>query len=148
MSLHESKRDNQSAKTSKGKDNQQRTSSIEETKPKGPERQQSAHEKKAPTKTPAMKREQSDIFKSFAKPRAKVSRDNTESSTAPSPAPQEVSCFLLAARFSTQLTDGEQESPASVTASKVEEDGMFAMRCIFPGSLIEIFSTHERWLGK
>ncbi|KAL8916506.1 MAG: hypothetical protein Q9208_008484 [Pyrenodesmia sp. 3 TL-2023] len=121
-SHHASKPDNRSAKTSEGKDNQRRTSSTEETKPKGSERQQSAQEKKAPTKTQGMKRENSDIFKSFAKPRAHVSRDNTESSTAPSPAPQEVSCFPLAARFSTQLTDNEQESPASVTASKVEED--------------------------
>lgn len=54
-----------------------------ETKPK-------AQEKKVATKTPGLKREQSDIFKSFAKPRAAVSRENTESSTGATPILQAV----------------------------------------------------------
>ncbi|KAL8906463.1 MAG: hypothetical protein Q9207_002001 [Kuettlingeria erythrocarpa] len=89
--------------TSEGKANQRRTSSIDESKLEEPEKRQSSQEKKAATKTLGLKREQSDIFKSFAKPRAKVSRENSEGLPGPSPASRE-------------------ESPASVIAPKVEED--------------------------
>lgn len=43
-------------------------------------------DKKIMTKPPTMKREQSDIFKSFSKPKAKVNREDTRSSTGASPA--------------------------------------------------------------
>ncbi|KAI4203972.1 MAG: hypothetical protein LQ346_001684 [Caloplaca aetnensis] len=100
---HTSKIDTESSMTSEGKDNQRRTSSIDESKLEEPEKRQSIQEKKAATKTLGLKREQSDIFKSFAKPRAKVSRENSEGLIGPSPVARE-------------------GSPASVMAPKVEED--------------------------
>ncbi|KAL8769982.1 MAG: hypothetical protein Q9209_004229 [Squamulea sp. 1 TL-2023] len=60
-----------------------------ETKSKDETPQQSSQQKKPATKTPALKREQSDIFKSFSKPPNKVSRENTASSAGgASPAPK------------------------------------------------------------
>ncbi|KAL8796430.1 MAG: hypothetical protein Q9182_007389, partial [Xanthomendoza sp. 2 TL-2023] len=59
-----------------------------EVKLKNEARQQSSQEKKPAPKAPAMKREQSDIFKSFSKPQPKTSRENTQSSTGASPAPK------------------------------------------------------------
>ncbi|KAL8812424.1 MAG: hypothetical protein Q9223_000339 [Gallowayella weberi] len=44
-------------------------------------RQHSSQEKKPAPKAPTMKREQSDIFKSFSKPQPTISRENTQSST-------------------------------------------------------------------
>lgn len=55
-------------------------------KPSQAERQHSQDKvQKPPTKRPVLKREQSDIFKSFSKPKAKTTRENTGSSSeAPS----------------------------------------------------------------
>ncbi|MCJ1249775.1 hypothetical protein MMC30_007001 [Trapelia coarctata] len=44
--------------------------------------------KKATTKTPAMKREMSDIFKSFSKPKPKLTKEETGSSHGGTPAPE------------------------------------------------------------
>ncbi|KAI4277199.1 MAG: hypothetical protein L6R38_005481 [Xanthoria sp. 2 TBL-2021] len=65
-----------------------KTASRSETKPKDETPQQSSQQKKPAAKTPGLKREQSDIFKSFAKPPNKVSRENTGSSVGASPAPK------------------------------------------------------------
>ncbi|KAI4261120.1 MAG: hypothetical protein L6R42_003673 [Xanthoria sp. 1 TBL-2021] len=62
--------------------------SRSETKPKDETPQQSSQQKKPATKTHGLKREQSDIFKSFAKPPNKVSRENTGSSVGASQAPK------------------------------------------------------------
>ncbi|KAL8873886.1 MAG: hypothetical protein Q9174_000715 [Haloplaca sp. 1 TL-2023] len=62
------------------KGSQQRPSSQEEPKPKEQTRRQSTQEKKGLTKPPGLKKEQSDIFKSFSKPQPKVSRTNTDNS--------------------------------------------------------------------
>ncbi|KAL8723527.1 MAG: hypothetical protein Q9225_000162 [Loekoesia sp. 1 TL-2023] len=77
-----------SAKSSDSKASLRRTSSQGETKPKDQMSQQSTQEKKGAVKTTGLKRDQSDIFKSFAKPHAKVSRENTDSSAGASEAPQ------------------------------------------------------------
>ncbi|KAL8692716.1 MAG: hypothetical protein Q9218_002305 [Villophora microphyllina] len=77
-----------------GKGLQRRTSSQAESKPKEPARQPSSQEKKGVTKTPSLKREQSDIFKSFSKPQAKVSQKETDSSARASPVPQAVRAAL------------------------------------------------------
>ncbi|KAL8997423.1 MAG: hypothetical protein Q9169_003286 [Polycauliona sp. 2 TL-2023] len=61
-----------------------------QAKPKDETPQQSSQSKKPATKTPGLKREQSDIFKSFAKPSNKLSRENTGSSVGASPAPEVV----------------------------------------------------------
>ncbi|KAL8853521.1 MAG: hypothetical protein Q9221_001680 [Calogaya cf. arnoldii] len=65
-----------------------KTASRSEAKPKDETPQQSSQQKKPATKTPGLKREQSDIFRSFAKPSNKVSRENTGSSAGTSPAPK------------------------------------------------------------
>ncbi|CAO1601614.1 CDC27 protein [Xanthoria calcicola] len=65
-----------------------KTASRSEAKPKDETSQQSSQQKKPATKTPALKRDKSDIFKSFAKPPNKVSRENTASSAVASPAPK------------------------------------------------------------
>ncbi|KAL8666343.1 MAG: hypothetical protein Q9202_001614 [Teloschistes flavicans] len=67
---------------------QRRTSSQVESKPKEPAAKQSTREGKDVGKTPSLKREQSDLFKSFSKTQAKVSRKSTDSSAGASPAPQ------------------------------------------------------------
>ncbi|KAL8913800.1 MAG: hypothetical protein Q9171_001403 [Xanthocarpia ochracea] len=59
-----------------------------EAKPKEETPQQSSQQKKTTTKAPNLKREKSDIFKSFAKAPNKVSRENTESSAGASPVPK------------------------------------------------------------
>lgn len=54
--------------------------------------------KKPAIKPSVAKREQSDIFKSFSKPKAKLKNEDTSSSTGASPAPNaahSVSIFLL-----------------------------------------------------
>ena len=61
-----------------------------EAKPKEETSQQSSQQKKTTTKAPNLKREKSDIFKSFAKAPNKVSRENTESSAGASPVPKVV----------------------------------------------------------
>ncbi|KAI4227508.1 MAG: hypothetical protein L6R36_002348 [Xanthoria steineri] len=63
-----------------------KTASRSEAKPKDETPQQSSQQKKPATKTPALKRDKSDIFKSFAKAPNKVSRENTASSAVASPA--------------------------------------------------------------
>ncbi|KAL8862117.1 MAG: hypothetical protein Q9178_001572 [Gyalolechia marmorata] len=59
-----------------------------EAKPKEEKPQQSSQQKKTTTKAPNLKREKSDIFKSFAKAPNKISRENTESSAGASPVPK------------------------------------------------------------
>lgn len=62
-------------------------SSRAEIKPKVKTEDSKSSDKKINSKPPATKREHSDIFKSFSKPRAKLSRESTSSSTgAPAPA--------------------------------------------------------------
>ncbi|KAL8915618.1 MAG: hypothetical protein Q9172_006835 [Xanthocarpia lactea] len=74
-----------------------------EAKPKEETPQQSSQQKKTTTKAPNLKREKSDIFKSFAKAPNKVSRENTESSAGASPVPK-------------------VETPAAEEVPKVPED--------------------------
>lgn len=63
----------------------QRTSSPAATRSKPEPSQRKAQEKTTISKTLNLKKEQSDIFKAFARPRAQVSRENTDSSAgAPS----------------------------------------------------------------
>ena len=63
------------------------------------EQPKAATTSKKPTgKTPAMKREMSDIFKSFSKPKSKLTKEETGSSHGGTPAPetpQSVSFNLL-----------------------------------------------------
>lgn len=92
-----------------GKKIQRRTSSQGESKPKDQTRQQSAQEKKGASKTPGLKREQSDIFKSFSKPQAKVSRTNTESSVEASSTPKTVRCVKVV--FHRCVSDFLQAGP-------------------------------------
>ncbi|KAI4258996.1 MAG: hypothetical protein L6R42_004809 [Xanthoria sp. 1 TBL-2021] len=70
-----------------------KTASRSEAKPKDETPQQSSQQKRSAAKTPGLRREQSDIFKSFAKPANKVSRENTGSSVGASPAPKAVRFF-------------------------------------------------------
>ncbi|KAI4125814.1 MAG: hypothetical protein LQ338_004055 [Usnochroma carphineum] len=93
----------QPAKAQDSKSLQRRASSQGEPKPKDQEKKQRAQDTKAATKPSGLKRDASDIFKSFAKPRATLARENTGSSKGASPAPQ-------------------AQSPASEPAPKVEED--------------------------
>ncbi|KAI4242110.1 MAG: hypothetical protein L6R40_004152, partial [Gallowayella cf. fulva] len=86
-----------SAKAQDRKPVQSQASSLGETKPKDEARQQKGQEKKSAPKEPRLKREHSDIFKAFAKPPAKISRENTQNSTgasrvpkAESPAPEDI----------------------------------------------------------
>ncbi|KAL8709946.1 MAG: hypothetical protein Q9220_005396 [cf. Caloplaca sp. 1 TL-2023] len=71
------------------KSSQRKISTQEEISSKARSLQLGSQEKKATAKPPRLKKEASDIFKSFAKPRGKVSRENTESSAAPSPVTHE-----------------------------------------------------------
>ncbi|KAI4094070.1 MAG: hypothetical protein LQ348_004063 [Seirophora lacunosa] len=103
---------------------QPRTSSLGEKKPRDQEKQHSTQENLLATQTPGLKREQSEIFSSFAKPRAKTSQRSTGSPAAASPAPQ-------------------TESIASEEAAQVEEDAVTS-----EGSEIdspeELPKSHER----
>ncbi|KAL8886106.1 MAG: hypothetical protein Q9192_006538 [Flavoplaca navasiana] len=76
----------ESARETKAPPGKATDSSQAKTKDEVP--QQSSQLKKPATKTPGLKREQSDIFKSFAKPPNKLSRENTGSSAGASPAPK------------------------------------------------------------
>ncbi|KAL8840689.1 MAG: hypothetical protein Q9170_001207 [Blastenia crenularia] len=80
-----------------------RTSTQGETKPKDQAPEQNTQEKRSTPKLPSLKRDQSDFFKSFAKPHTKLSRENTDSSVGASPAPQ-------------------TESPAADSPRSVQED--------------------------
>ncbi|KAL8944602.1 MAG: hypothetical protein Q9211_000527 [Gyalolechia sp. 1 TL-2023] len=93
-----------SAKPSDPKVPQRGTSIQADTKPKNRPSQQKIQEKKTFSKTPSLKKDQSDIFKTFAKPRAPISRESTDSSAGASPAPQ-------------------PESPAAESAPSLEQDG-------------------------
>ena len=59
----------------------------QESKPDMDSQQPKNGSKRAIVKTPAIKREQSDFFKSMSKPKTKLDRENTDSSTGASPAP-------------------------------------------------------------
>lgn len=69
---------------------QPRTSSLREKKQRDQEKQHSTQENLLATQTPGLKREQSEIFSSFAKPRANISQRSTGSPAAASPALQTV----------------------------------------------------------
>lgn len=111
-----------------------KTASRSEAKPKDETPQQSSQQKKPATKTPGLKRDKSDIFKSFAKAPSKVSRENTASSAVASPAPKAVrffptnipretpplQCYLIQETpapeevpDATQDPDGEKQNPQS-----------------------------------
>ena len=81
--------------------------------------------KKAASRPTAVKREHSDIFKSFGKPRANVSRENTDSSLAASPAPidpQSVSTLLTMFMRVMLNKAFSQEAPS------VKQDGVIIER--------------------
>ncbi|KAL8656178.1 MAG: hypothetical protein Q9210_000430 [Variospora velana] len=80
--------EHQSATALDSKNNQWRTSSQGDKKPRVKDEQHNTHESKMATKTPVLRREHSDIFKSFAKPRSKITQETTGNSAATSPAPQ------------------------------------------------------------
>ncbi|KAL8989729.1 MAG: hypothetical protein Q9177_001444 [Variospora cf. flavescens] len=82
--------EHQPATAPASKKNQWRTSSQEDKKPRVKEEQHNTQESKMATHTPVLRREQSDIFKSFAKPRSKITRETTGNSAATSSAPQTV----------------------------------------------------------
>lgn len=82
--------EHQPATAPDSKKNQWRTSSQEDKKPRVKEEQHNTQESKMASHTPVLRREQSDIFKSFAKPRSKITRETTGNSAATSSAPQTV----------------------------------------------------------
>ncbi|KAL9002539.1 MAG: hypothetical protein Q9188_004537 [Gyalolechia gomerana] len=90
------KTEGSSAKLPDPKASQWRTSDQADTKPKNQPSRQNIQEKKIVSRAPSLKRDQSDIFKSFAKPRAQISRENTDSSAGASPAPQPCPTLLTA----------------------------------------------------
>ena len=87
------------ARVKNGKGPQRRTSNQEEPKSTEQTRRQSTQEKKGPAKPPGLKKEQSDIFKSFSKPQPKVSRTNTESSVEATTTPTTVCCTQVSIRW-------------------------------------------------
>ncbi|KAL9581487.1 MAG: hypothetical protein Q9212_003871 [Teloschistes hypoglaucus] len=109
------KKEAPSTKTQEGPEIQRKTSSQAESKPKEPTAKPSSQERKGVGKTPGLKREQSDIFKSFAKTPAKVSRMNTDSSAGASPASEVVPIW--------NLTSNDQESASATKAPAHKDDG-------------------------
>ncbi|KAL8699139.1 MAG: hypothetical protein Q9224_001548, partial [Gallowayella concinna] len=92
-----------------------------EVKLKNEVRQKSSQEKKPATKAPTMKREQSDIFKSFSKPQPKLSRENTQSSTGASPTPKVVR-VPNKQNVTKVLTGVEQETPIAEDVPSIRDD--------------------------
>lgn len=111
-----------STKTQEGIGIQRKTSSQGESKPKHPAAKPSSQERKGVGKTPSLKREQSDIFKSFAKTAAKVSRNNTDSSAGASPA-SEVCTILSRLCLPGNLTSNDQESGSATKAPAHKDEG-------------------------
>lgn len=63
------------------------STSHKDTKPDKELREPKINEKKPTTKPANLNREKSDIFKSFSKTKAKLKKEDTDSSTGASPAP-------------------------------------------------------------
>ncbi|KAL8639683.1 MAG: hypothetical protein Q9228_003306 [Teloschistes exilis] len=111
-----------STKTQEGVEIQRKTSSQVESKPKHPAAKPSSQERKGVGKTPSLKREQSDIFKSFAMTPAKVSRNNTDSSAGASPASEESASATKAPAHKDEADpmgySSEEEQPDAFPPSK------------------------------
>ncbi|MCJ1225014.1 hypothetical protein MMC12_001661 [Toensbergia leucococca] len=88
----------------------------QESKPDMDSQQPKNGSKRAIVKTPAIKREQSDFFKSMSKPKTKLDRENTDSSTGASPAPTIV--------FSEDASTHEDEIMKDASEDEQEEDFM------------------------
>ncbi|CAL8578247.1 CDC27 protein [Xanthoria parietina] len=106
-----------------------KTASRSEAKPKDETPQQSSQQKKPATKTPGLKRDKSDIFKSFAKAPSKISRENTASSAGASPAPKAETPAPEEVPDATQdpdesmneASDGEQLEDSLISAEKAAQ---------------------------
>ena len=81
-----------------------KTRVIAEVRPEAKTEEPTTSDTKTATKLPTIRREQSDIFKSFSKPKPKLNREDTRSSTGASPA-------ASAAPASTKVGSNPPHSP-------------------------------------
>ncbi|KAL8953377.1 MAG: hypothetical protein Q9222_000754 [Ikaeria aurantiellina] len=101
---------------------QRKVSEQEDVRPKSRASQLDSQEKKPTAKPPRLKKEQSDIFKSFSKPREKVSRENTGTSTAASPVPN---ATVQEHSDSQRVQTDQKDDPMNgASESEQEEDFM------------------------